>query len=79
MSTVNRMNTMPTENFTRIPVAALDDPRLSLTALGLLVSMLARRQDGWHFTPEWVADQTPEVCHALRELEDTGYIEAVLP
>lgn len=64
-------------NYTVLSNYHLDDPRLSLKAVGLLSYML-RQPDGWDFTVEWLAgrhkDGSRAVRSALDELEEAGYV-----
>lgn len=64
-------------NYTVLSNHHLDDPRLSLKAVGLLSYML-RQPDGWDFTVEWLAgrhkDGRDSVRSCLRELEAAGYV-----
>lgn len=64
-------------NFTVLSNHHLDDPRLSLKAVGLLSYML-RQPDGWDFTVEWLAgrhkDGRDSVRSCLKELEAAGYV-----
>lgn len=65
--------------FVVLPNAAVNDPRLSFRARGLLAYMLAR-PPGWRYNAERLARETTEgrdaVSVALRELARLGYYRA---
>ena len=64
-------------DYTTLSNRALDDERLSLKAVGLLVYML-RLPDDWDFTLEWLEkkhrDGLSSIRSAMKELEDAGYV-----
>ena len=64
-------------DYTTLSNRALDDKRLSMKAVGLLVYML-RLPDDWDFTLEWLAkkhkDGLSSIRSAMKELEDAGYV-----
>lgn len=64
-------------NYTTLSNRALDDERLSLKAVGLLVYML-RLPDDWDFTLEWLEkkhkDGLSSIRSAMKELEEAGYV-----
>jgi hypothetical protein len=63
--------------FTRIPNTAVNDARLGLKALGLLVFMLSK-PNGWTFRERALSSQTgvgrDQVRSAMQRLIDTGYV-----
>lgn len=64
-------------DFTVLSNTFLDDPRLSLKAIGLLGYML-RLPDDWNYTLEWLAGKHKDGLRAIRsameELEAAGYV-----
>lgn len=72
------MRVEKTGNFTIMSNVHLDDPRLSLKAIGLL-SKILRLPDDWDYTLEGLARICKEGKDAIRsaivELEQAGYIE----
>ena len=64
-------------DYTTLSNRALDDERLSMKAVGLLVYML-RLPDDWDFTLEWLAkkhmDGLSSIRSAMKELEAAGYV-----
>ena len=66
----------PTDSFTVLPNALLQDRRLTYTARGLLCDLLSR-PDGWREDGRRMADNSPQgrlaVSKALRELASFGY------
>lgn len=72
------MRVEKTGNYTVMSNRHLDDPRLSLKAIGLL-SKILRLPDDWDYTLEGLARICKEGKDAIRsaivELERTGYIE----
>ena len=66
-----------TNDYTTLSNRALDDERLSMKAVGLLVYML-RLPDDWDFTLEWLEkkhrDGLSSIRSAMKELEEAGYV-----
>lgn len=64
-------------DYTTLSNRALDDERLSMKAVGLLVYML-RLPDDWDFTLEWLEkkhrDGLSSIRSAMKELEEAGYV-----
>lgn len=75
---VHRLRKYNTEDpFTRIPNAAVNDPRLDLKARGLLLVMLSK-PDGWTFRERNLAQSSgvgrDQLRAAMKTLMDCGYV-----
>jgi len=68
----------PTDSFASIRNEALQDKRLDLKSIGLLVNMLSR-PPGWRISSERLTQEVKNgrdsVRSALKELEQYGYIK----